>query len=153
MARIKLTYPDDVFDFSTTLTVRFDDINIGNHLANERLVALLGEARSQFLASRGLTDTGGSDQPGSIVADLAVSFRAEARLRDVLRIEVGVVEPNRYGGDLVYRVTRPLDRTVIAVAKTGIVFFDYAAGRIAPAPRAFAGGELLVKDVEQRHTE
>lgn len=138
MARVTLDYPDDVFTFSTTLMVRFDDINIGHHLGNERLVALLGEARSQYLVSIGLFDTGAEGQPGLLVADLVVTFRAEARLRDDLRIDVGLAETNRYGGDIAYRVVRTTDEQLIAVAKTGVVFFDYAEARITSAPAAFA---------------
>ena len=48
MPRVELDFPDEIFTFSTELTVRFDDINIGHHLGNDRLVSLLGEARSQF---------------------------------------------------------------------------------------------------------
>ena len=73
-----------------------------------------------------------------IVTDLAVQYKAEGRLRDVLRFDVGISDPNKYGGDIVYRVVREADDTVIAVAKTGVVFFDYENKRITTAPARFA---------------
>ncbi len=138
MARIRLDYPDDVFVFSTRLEVRFDDINAGMHLANDRVVSLVGEARSRFLEHLGLTELGTPELPGTIVADLAVTYRAEARLRDVLRLDLGVTDANRYGGDVVCRLVRETDGVLVAVAKTGIVFFDYhGTKRPASAPQAF----------------
>ena len=91
MARIKLDYPDDTYTFSTELQVRFDDINAGMHLAHERVVSFVGEARSRFLESLGLSEIGSDTQPGVIVSDLAVVYKAEARLRDVL----GLLETQR----------------------------------------------------------
>lgn len=135
MAQVTLSFPDDTFSFSTTLDVRFDDVNIGAHLGNDSMVSLLGEARSRFLESLGLADLG---DPGTIVADLVVNYRAEARLRDVLRFDVGITDPNRYGGDIAYRVVREQDDTLIALAKTGVVFYDYQQKRITDAPTAFA---------------
>lgn len=141
MARVKLDFPDEVYTYRTELAVRFDDVNIGHHLGNDRLVSMLGEARSRFLASLGLTDTQTDQTPGTIVADLVVTYRAEARHRDLLRFDVGVAEHNRYGGDVAYRVVRADalgDETVIAVAKTGLLFYDYATAQIVSAPAAFA---------------
>ena len=138
MARIKLDYPDETYTFSTELQVRFDDINAGMHLAHERVVSFVGEARSRFLESLGLSEIGSDTQPGVIVSDLAVVYRAEARLRDVLRLDVGIADPNRYGGDVVCRVVRAADDTLVAIAKVNLVFFDYqGAKRPVPAPPQF----------------
>lgn len=134
MARVQLDYPDHIFTFSAELDVRFDDINIGAHLGFDKLVTLVTEARSRYLESLGIAEVA---SPGVIVSDLAVTYRAEARLRDRLRIDVGVAERSRVGGDVAYRVVRPADDVVIAVAKTGMVFFDYDRGRVVPAVEAF----------------
>lgn len=134
MARVQLEYPDDIFTFHTELDVRFDDINIGAHLGFDKLVTLVTEARSRYLESLGIAEVA---SPGVIVTDLVVTFKAEARLRDRLRIDVGVAERSRVGGDIAYRVVRPADDTLIAVAKTGIVFFDYDSGRVTAAVEGF----------------
>ena len=134
MPRVELDFPDEIFTFSTELTVRFDDINIGHHLGNDRLVSLLGEARSQFLADRGIAEVG---SPGTVVADLVVTYRAEARLRDRLRFDIGIGERHKYGGQLAYRVVRKSDGAVIALAATGLLFYDYDQQRVTAPPEAF----------------
>ncbi len=133
MARIKLDYPDAAYTYSTTMTVRTSDLN-GNHLGFDAVVSLVGNARNLFLRHHDIDEHG---TPGVIVADLAVTYSAEAFLHDELRFDAGVVDRNTYGGDIVYRVTRPADGTLIATAKTGIVFFDYATKRVTAAPPAF----------------
>ncbi|NYD98940.1 acyl-CoA thioesterase FadM [Kineosphaera limosa] len=138
MARLKLEYPDQAYTHSTTLQVRFDDINAGMHLAHDRLVSFVAEARSRFLEHLGISEIGDERTPGVIVSDLAVVYRAEARLRDTLRLDSGIVDLTRYGGDVICRVIRESDGTLVGVAKVNLVFFDYhGSNRPAPAPAAF----------------
>jgi acyl-CoA thioesterase FadM len=135
MARLKLAFPEDQFFFSTLMTVRSTDINAGHHLGNDKMISMLSEARARFLFEYGVRETG--DANGIIVSDLATCYRAEAHERDQLRFEVGVMDFNKYGGDIIFRVTRPQDQALIALAKYGFVFFDYAAGRVAPMTDEF----------------
>lgn len=66
MARIELSFPDDVFCFETRMQVRITDINSGNHLGNDALISMLSEARAQFLLSYGVSE-GASSGQGIIV--------------------------------------------------------------------------------------
>lgn len=140
MTRVTLEFPDSVFTFSTRLLVRMDDVNIGAHLSNDRLVSMIGEARSQFLARRGFSEVGGPDgaEPGIIMADLQVVYRSEASIRDVLRIDVGVSERSSKGAELAYRITQDDDGSLVALASTGVVCFDYRTRRpVTPPPTMF----------------
>src|SRR3546814_1676330 len=44
---------------------------------------------------------------------------------------------NRYGADIIFRITRPADGTLIAMAKSGFVFFDYPASKVMAMPENF----------------
>ncbi|MDO5696691.1 MAG: thioesterase family protein [Dermatophilus congolensis] len=134
MARITLEYPEQVFTFTTSMTVRTGDINHGSHLGFDRLVSLLGHARFEYLATLGIDE---HSNPAIIVGDLAVVYKAESFRQDELVFEVGVTDENRYGGDIVYRVTRPADGAVVAVAKTGVVFLDTTTKRPTTPPESF----------------
>jgi acyl-CoA thioesterase FadM len=135
MARIKLQFPDDQFCYSTDLTVRITDINGANHLGNDSMISMISEARARFLFDFGVEETT-DDQ--IIVTDLATTYLAEAYTRDELRFEVGVMDFNKYGGDIIFRVTRPADAILIAMAKSGFVFFDYRAKKVVAMPEFFA---------------
>ncbi|MNZ56722.1 hypothetical protein D3C78_746750 [compost metagenome] len=137
MARLHLELPEDGFRYSTRMTVRSTEINAGKHLGNDALISLLSEARSRFLFAHGIDEGGDADGLGIIVTDLANLYKAEARARDELLFEVGLMDLNRYGGDITFRVSRPADGTLVALAKNGFVFFDYRAGKVAPMPETF----------------
>ena len=134
MARLKLEFPDELFIYSTKLTVRVTDINGANHLGNDSMISMISEARARFLFDFGIRETGDA---GIIVTDLATTYRAEAHARDQLLFEVGVMDFNKYGGDIIFRITRPADGALVAMAKSGFVFFDYQAGKVMPIPQAF----------------
>ncbi|HCJ31218.1 MAG TPA: thioesterase [Pseudomonas sp.] len=134
MARLSLQFPEDQFCFTTQLTVRITDINAANHLANDSMISMISEARARFLFAYGIARKDGS---GIIVTDLATTYKAEAHARDVLLFEVGVMDFNKYGGDITFRITRPADSTPIAMAKSGFVFYNYLETRVVPMPSEF----------------
>lgn len=137
MPRLKLTLPEHCC-FTTELKVRVTDLNYGNHLANDAVLALIHTARVEWLQHLGFAnekDVGGA---GIILADAAVVFRREAFLGEVLEIGLYCEPFGRIGGDLFYRISRRHDKMVIAEAKTWITFFDYTTKQLAPMPTAFA---------------
>lgn len=137
MARITLQYPDQLFIFSTLLPVRVSDVNAGNHLGNDKMATLISEARDAFWVQRmGFNEDSGSIV-NTLVTDQVIVYRAESRVREVLRFEVGITELNKYGGDFIYRITREPDGKPIADAKTGFVFFDKHTGKVVPIPDWF----------------
>jgi 4-hydroxybenzoyl-CoA thioesterase len=135
MARVTIELPEQ-FAFSTELDVRITDINYGNHLGNDALLGLLHEARVRFLAALGFSefDCGGC---GIIMCDAAIVYLAQARYGQTLVCDVAVQEPTRISCEIVYRMRDKVNNAEVARAKTGIVFFDYAQGKIARMPAAF----------------
>lgn len=141
MARIRLEIPENL-PFATELTLRVSDMNYGNHLGNDALLALLHEARLQFLGSLGYSemDLGGS---ASVMADVAIVYKAQAFRGDRLRIAVGTGDFTGSGFDVLYRVTNAGTGALVALAKTALVLFDYERGRpvrLDDALRARLGG-------------
>jgi len=136
MARLQLNFPEQQYYFSTQLTVRVTDINGANHLGNDSMISMISEARARFLYQFGIHENG-NDGLGIIVTDLATAYKAEAHARDQLLFEVGVMDFNRYGGDIIFRITRPADQTLVAMAKYGFVFFNYQAGKVVAMPETF----------------
>ena len=134
MARLTLEFPAEQFCYTTQLTVRATEINGANHLGNDSMVSMISEARARFLFAFGMPE---ETATGIIVTDLATVYRAEARARDRLLFDVGVMDFNKYGGDIIFRITRAHDQALIALAKYGFVFFDYKNSRVMPMPDDF----------------
>ena len=136
MARLQLDFPDDQYYTTALLTVRVTDINGANHLGNDSMISMISEARARFMFDFGLEqalDVG----IGTIVTDLATTYRSEAHARDQLLFEAGVMDFNTYGGDIIFRITRPRDQALVAMAKSGFVFFNYQSRKVVPMPEAF----------------
>ena len=136
MARITLDFSDQRFIFSTQLTVRTTDINAGNHLANDSMISMISEARARFLFEQGIREID-ENGLGIIVTDLATMYMAEAHARDQLIFEVGLMDFNKYGADIIFRITRPATGTTISMAKSGFVFFNYKTSKVTPIPDWF----------------
>ena len=134
MPRVRIDLPA-AFPFATEIPVRITDINYGGHLGNDALLALIHEARCRFFQNYGFKETNIAGA-GILMVDAAICYREEMFYGDVLRFEVGVMDLRRTSCDIVYRVTRT--GQITAEAKTGIVFYDYAAKSIVKMPPAFA---------------
>ena len=132
MARIKIELPE-TFLFSTEIPVRIGDINYGNHLGNDAVLSIIHEARLRFLTSQGLSELniGGL---GLIITDAAIVYKSEAFYGDILIVEVGLGDFNKYGCDFFYRLLNQKTGAEIAIAKTGIVFFDYNTRKVRSRP-------------------
>lgn len=133
MARIQLTFPEKTL-FTTVLDVRITDLNYGGHLGNDSVLSLLHEARVRFLQYLGFRelDVAGA---GIIMSDAAIQFKGEAFYGEQLTIAMAVADFSRVSFDLYYQVTH--NNKTIALAKTGIVFFDYTQRKMVPVPEAF----------------
>jgi acyl-CoA thioesterase FadM len=100
------------------------------------MISMISEARARFLFEFGIPEVP-VEGVGIIVTDLATTYRAEAHARDQLLFEVGVMDFNPYGGDITFRITRPADGALVAMAKSGFVFFNYQNGKVTAMPATF----------------
>jgi 4-hydroxybenzoyl-CoA thioesterase len=102
------------------------------------MISCLNEARLAFMHSR-FGDPYTVDGAAMINADLAVEYKAEAYHGDRLRIEVAASDFHKYGCDFVYRVSCVSDKRIVALAKTGMLLFDFDNKKLkAAAPSFFA---------------
>jgi acyl-CoA thioester hydrolase len=132
MSRVAIDLPE-LFPFSTELAVRVSDLNYGNHLGNDSVLTLIHEARRRFLQSLGLEEIG-ADGLGFVIADAAVTYRAQAFYGDHLRVEVAAGDFGSRGCDFYYRITHAAAGHVVAEAKTGVVYFDFHAQKTVSLP-------------------
>jgi len=123
MARVEISLPDQ-FDFSLEVEVRVSDVNMGGHLGTDQLLAILNNAQLKFIKAKnsGKLDFGGS---AFINVDSAIIYKSQAFYEDMLVIEVVADDFNKYGCDFVFKVTNKQNGQLIAIAKSGMLLFDY----------------------------
>jgi acyl-CoA thioester hydrolase len=134
MARVKLSLPA-TFHFTATIPIRITDLNYGGHVGNDTVLSLLHEARIQFLNQFGYSELN-IEGVGLIMSDVAIEFKAELFYGDVIRAFVTVQDFTRAGFDMYYKLVREKDEKPVAVAKTGMVCYDYSSKKIAEVPAA-----------------
>jgi acyl-CoA thioesterase FadM len=134
MARIKIEMPD-VFSFSTSFPVRITDLNYGEHVGNDTVLSFIHEARVRFLISLGYTELN-LEGTGLIMSDVAIEFKKEMVYGDEIRVWVAARDFNRVGFDLVYKLEKEETQPgiLLALAKTGMVCYDYAAKKVVNLP-------------------
>jgi acyl-CoA thioesterase FadM len=136
MSRIKLEFPEKTV-YCHQLNLRINDINYGQHLGHDTLVTLMHEARCSWLAEAGLSELSiNGGQVGWVVAELAVNYKVEAFYPDRLSIELTVGDLGSKGVEIYHHLVRGDGKTV-AIAKTGMVFFDYEKHQASPVPETF----------------
>ncbi|MEA1958346.1 MAG: thioesterase family protein [Chloroflexota bacterium] len=135
MARVTIDLPEK-FPFSFDIEVRMSDVNAGAHLGNHLLIAMLNEAHLKFMKHIGFPDIL-VDGKAFINVDMSVIYKSESFYGDILQIEVAAGDFGKYGCDIVCRVTNKTQDRLAAIAKLGMIFFDYETRKIAGVPEAF----------------
>jgi acyl-CoA thioesterase FadM len=140
--RIKLKKIEQ-YIFITNLKIRITDLNYGNHLSNEMILSYAQQARVDFLKALGNWGELNLAGSGTIMSDAAVVYKSEGHVGEELEIQVAVDDLTRVGFDFYYRIIAKESQREIALAKTGIVFFDYTNKKVALVPADFI--EALAK--------
>ena len=134
MARIKIELPKKCIA-TFKIPVRITDINYGNHVGNDSLVAIIHEARMQFLHQHGYTEL---DVSGTslIMNELFVEFKNEAFYKDQLEVKIFAGEIFKVGFEFFYSLSTTRDKSslLIANAKTGMVCFNYEEKKLILVP-------------------
>jgi acyl-CoA thioester hydrolase len=132
MARIRIQLPA-TFAFSTHIPIRITDLNYGNHVGNDTVLTLLHEARIQFLKHHGYTEMN-FEGVGMIMSDVGIEFREELFYGDVVTAFVTADDFGRAGFDLYYKLVKSPEEKPVAIAKTGMVCYDYAKKKVVTVP-------------------
>jgi acyl-CoA thioester hydrolase len=137
MARIKIELPANSIA-SYTIPVRITDINYGNHVGNDSFVAIIHEARVQWLQQHGYTELQ-IEGIGLIMSDLAVEFKNESAYGDAVEVKISIGEITRVSFEMYYQLATVRNEVTIllALAKTGMVCYDYGSKKVAPIPEKF----------------
>jgi acyl-CoA thioesterase FadM len=125
MSSLKSQLPEQ-FSFYCDIPLRITDLNYGGHVGNDRILALLQEARVQFLAARGFSELA-VDKAGLILTKAQLELRCELHYGYSLRAAVQAENFTSKGFDLFYKLETLIDGkpTLAVLAITTMVCYDY----------------------------
>jgi len=129
--RIEIQYPEKTV-FSCQTRVRVTDLSASGHVGFDSLVAILNDASAQFFEQRGIQRKPG--RIGTIYADLAVAYKSESFFGDTLIVDMAIGDISDKGFDLMFRIGSRHSGKIVALAKIGVLFFDYERHQVAPIP-------------------
>ena len=134
MARIKIELPEQ-FDFSCQISIRITDINYGGHVGNDTILSIIHEARMQFFKHYGYSEMQLAGT-GIILADVGIEFKSELFYGDTVIAYVTAAEFGKVNFDVFYKLEKQLNdkRILVALAKTGIVCYDYNKKKMVAVP-------------------
>lgn len=128
MTHQQLDFDIRVFVFETVMRVRNTEIGGTHYLTLEALTALLSEARSRFLYSRGIQEINAEYQ-GLMINNLQVSIVSRVRAREELLFEVGIEQLYEDSGEMAIQVTRMYDNSIVAKARLSFINYDYRSNK------------------------
>jgi acyl-CoA thioester hydrolase len=136
MAKISIEVPSS-FSFSTTIPVRITDINYGGHAGNDAFLSLIHEARMQYLKKHGLSELDFAGI-GLIMRDAGIEFKDELFYGEIVIASVTATEFSKASFEIYYKLEKEINgaRKLVAVAKTGMIGYDYAKKKIASLPQS-----------------
>ena len=134
MARVKIEIPENKIT-TVSIPVRITDINYGNHLGNDSFIAIIHEARMQWLQQYHYTELN-IEGTGLILADLMVEFKNESFYGDCIEVTIFAGEISKVSFELYYQLSNKRNDSIIllALAKTGMVCYDYMAKKVIRIP-------------------
>ena len=135
MARIVFELPER-FSFSTDMQIYISHVNQGGHLDNAQLLTLVSEARVRFFHALGYREAG-VEGCALVVGDIVAQYKSEGFHGETLRVEMAPDDFNKYGFDLVFRMTERSSQREVARGKIGVVFVDAKLRTVTPVPPAF----------------
>ena len=134
MPRILIDLPEK-YIFTAGVPVRIGDINRGAHVSNVNMLAIVEEARAQFLVSSGYTDEVNIVKGvGFIVGDIGIIYKKQISYGKQVKVEIGAADFKNKSFDLVFKLSDSTTGEEIARAKTGLLLFDYRIQQVIPIP-------------------
>jgi acyl-CoA thioester hydrolase len=136
MNRIKINLPAH-FSFQTSIKIRITDLNYGGHVGNDRFLALLQEARQEYLLQFGYGELD-FEGMGLIMADLAIQYKSELKYGQTVTISVQAADFDKLGFDLFYKMETisATENILVAKAKTGMICYNYQSNKKTEIPEA-----------------
>ena len=115
------------------IPIRITDLNHGGHVGNDTILSLIHEARVQFLLHYGYTELE-LDGVGLIMTDAGIEYKSETFHGDVIRAFVCAQNFTRIGFDVFYKLVKEKNQQLVAVAKTGMVSYNYKMKKMTSLP-------------------
>jgi acyl-CoA thioesterase FadM len=126
--------------FTCKIPIRITDLNYGNHVGNDSILAILHETRVQWLQSLGYTELD-FDGVGMIMKNVSIEFEKEILYGDMLLASVHALINSKVAFDVIYKLEREIHGKfeTVVTAKSRMICYDYSNKKIVSIPLKVLG--------------
>ena len=135
MERVKIHLPER-FLYTHQFLIKQEDINEANHMGNERILVYANRVREQMFQHLNLKLNDEKNGHGTIVANHSIHYKNEGFLDEVIICNAGVSTVTECSFDLIFQFVKQ-DGKVLALVRTGCVYYEYSQRKIRPLPEDF----------------
>ena len=132
MERIKIKLPEH-FIYREYFTIEQEDINMAQHMGNERILVHANSVRHRFFKYINFPEYDAQNQCGSIIANHSIVYKSEGFFNDKIECEAGFTNCTDTSFDLVMHFIKNGFQT-LAIVRTGIVYYDYQKREVMNMP-------------------
>jgi|SRR3712207_2157693 len=122
--------------FQIIYQIQEEDINIGNHVGNERSLVFFEKVRKEWLESHGYSELSIGEEVGLIQKSASVEYRRQLFLRDKIGIIITKIEINKIEFTFFYEVKNEKGEVCIE-GSTKMLAYDYQNQKVKKIPRVF----------------
>lgn len=124
------------YRYSTTIPIRYGDMDTLNHVNNATYLTYLEQSRISYIRDRGMWD-GSLSAQGLIIARIEIDYRAPISMEDgqaVVWTRVSRIGTKSFDMTQTVRVLRGTQDIIAAEARTVVVVYDYTANTTVAVP-------------------
>jgi acyl-CoA thioesterase FadM len=116
------------------------NINQAMHVGAPQMAGIIHDGRYQMFKNLEINEFNlGDGKTGAIISDLAINFKAEIFLDEIIIVETDIGEIEEKGFRIFYRISK--NGKTAALAETGHVCFNFLNKSVCEVP------EVLIKKV------
>ena len=135
MQRVSIEFPSPIL-YSYTFTINADDINIADHMGNERILVLANTLREKMFEHLQIPLFDLQNRHGIVVANHCIQYKSEGFLGDEILLNAAVNDITECSFDLYFQFLKNNGKTM-ALLKTGCVYFDFETRKIMALPESY----------------
>ena len=121
--------------FKYTYTIKKEDINLGNHVGNERALLFFQWAREKFFESLNLSELNIGEDAGVIQTDAYVQYKKQLFLDQTIEI---IIENVRVEGLKIIFEYKVMGNNEICIqGSTTLLAYDYSKQKVRKVPKNF----------------
>ena len=118
--------------YSYETFVRVGDLNYGNHLAHDKLIAILHDARVCFFKEKNLTEINLENCFSIYITSLTINYLAQAFLGDKIKVSIFINNINKASFEMKYKVFN--QGLLIALCATNLACYNNLKKRCDKIP-------------------